>query len=324
MSPIGVGFFAGDADGLFHSQRLQLMGEVRTVAHGSVQRDSLHVTEGSERSRSQSLAEFLGDPEVSLVWIPADRNLLEASVILQAGKDVLLGVPSAVTSETWRQLITVASTTGRSLIVAALHRWDGQFQTVRSQIKMEELGAIVELRRISRQFVPGELCASQIAGDSTVEALPVEDRESRAFHVKWFEMLDELLLLVPSRPTLVWARRTTHGRMVWVTFADGCQACLELDRRSLAPLETGWIVEWTAAGYAAGRRFQAAGDYELVDVPVQVLPTNQDSFYNSVVATVRDGEPFPVTADSILQVLMLRDAIDDALRTGEVVDAGGI
>lgn len=319
MSPIGVGFPECDADGLFHFQRLQLMSEVRCISGPRNGHDALQVPGASQRGFSQSTTDILSDPETSLVWTPADPNLVSARAVLAAGKHVLLGVPSEVSSDVWRQFIAAVRGTARNLFVTALHRWDGQFQTVRAQVAAPDLGALVEVRRISRQFVPGELCGAQ-AGSSAVDSPLLHDRETRAFQMKWFEMLDELLLLVPSLATSVWARPTRSGRSVWVTFADGCRAWLELDRRSLAPLETGWILEGTTGGYAAGRRFRAAGDYELVDVPVEQLPTDQDAFYNSLVATIRDGEPFSVTCESILQVLVLRDAIETSIRKGQAVN----
>ena len=125
----------------------------------------------------------------------------------------------------------------------------------------------------------------------------------------WFEILDELLSLVDQPVDTVKTRAFGSGRGVWVRFMNGCQAHLELHRNSLAPLETGWVLEGSLGGFVNGRWYRAGADQELIDVPVEKIPTSQDAVYDCLEETLRSGRPFPITSESILNVLRLREAI---------------
>ncbi len=316
MNPIGVEFSALDPEGLFHHQRLELSPDFRCVKSSTCPQGIANPTAAASDVKSCGQPNRADEPEISMVWIGSGATPAQVRSALEAGKHVLCGIPIVGAFEEWRQLFQQQrDDNSPRVFLAALHRWDSRFRTVQSQINTESLGTVLSLQQISRQFVPGELNQRRDAAGDDRHRLELEAAESQKFEHKWFEFLDELLLLVPQQVGSVAARSTGTGRAAWVTFADGCQVHLELNRRSLAPLETGWIVEGTVAGLASGRRYRAEADSELVDVPIEVLPTDQKVFYHSLVGTIRDGAPFPVTAESILRVLELRAAIEASLRT---------
>jgi predicted dehydrogenase len=98
---------------------------------------------------------------VGELWAAADR--LDLVVIgspsgthaeltrsaLEAGLDVVVDKPFAVTAEEGRELIALAGRLGRTLTVFQNRRWDGDFRTVRRLVESGELG---EVRRFESRF----------------------------------------------------------------------------------------------------------------------------------------------------------------------------
>ena len=333
MHPIGVGFIDLNAEGRFHFERLHLRPEFRCVAGWNAASDLAAVSHGRLPENADSPLAVIDDPHVSLVWIGPAAPAALITAALTAGKHVLMGLPVGISSPDWRYW----THHGTRICVAALHRWDGAFQMAKSVVDADGLGDLIDVRRHSRQYVPVELEFRRAADGTLIEDLAARQNELRIVRLKWFEILDELLLLVSDPVSAVTARpigirrhaglETIHphsrvvrprlssepgmgdlsnharGIAVWVEFANGCQAGLELERRSLAPLETGWILNGTRAGFSQGQRFQPGADHELVDVPVEELPTDQNAFYDALVETIQHGANFPVTPDSMLRVL---------------------
>lgn len=304
MNPIGVGFIDLNSEGLFHLERLCLRDEFRCVAGWDAARDLAAVSHARLLNTSESPHDVIGHPEVSLVWIGPHAPASLITAALQADKQVLMGLPVGVSAHDWRDWTSA----GSRICVAALHRWDGRFQMAKSVVRGDGLGTLVDVRRCSRQYVP---------------AMNGRPKELNAAGLKWFEILDELLLLVPHPVTAITARPTWRNRggefstdpsglSVWVTFATGCQAWLELDRQSLAPVETGWVLDGTQAGFANGLRLEPGSDHELIDIPVEEQTTDQDAFYNALVETIRTGAEFPVTLESVQRVVELMETINAA------------
>lgn len=333
MNPIGVGFLDLDAEGLFHLERMLLRTDFRCVA-GWSERPERSTTHGFLQCTAQSPHEIIEDAEISLLWIgpQAPQSLVQAA--LDAGKHVLLGLPTATSSREWQSWTShSAGASTAKVFVAGLHRWDGQFQTVQQLVRQGELGQLIDVRRISRQYVPQELSLPPLgagpAARQTAGTLPIPQHELQYERTKWFEVLDELLLLVDEPVISVLAQSTgtrrnadsseRSGRCVSLEFASGCRAWLELNRQSLAPLETGWILDGQVAGFADGKRFRAGADYELIDVPVEESVTDQSAFYDSVAAAIQNGGDCPVSYDSIQQVLKLIEAIEASIQTAQAV-----
>ena len=318
MNPIGVGFLDLNAEGLFHLERMRLRPDFRCVA-GWNPDQRLPTAHGFLEHVAKSPQALIDDPRISMFWIGPRVDPSLIGLALAEGKHVLLGLPVNTPPDVWKSWAAPrASGSKANLFVAALHRWDGTFQTVQQLVRAGDLGQLLDVRRISRQYVPVELGLKTTASGSVVD--PNLD-PTRVQQIKWFEMLDELLQLVPDPVVSVLAQQTGSGCMVNVEFATGCRAWLELNRRSLAPLETGWVLDGTAAGFADGKRFRPGPDYELIDVPVEELPTDQAAFYNSVVTTIQEGDwkKSPVSSDSIQRVLELIELIRKSMRAGRTV-----
>lgn len=316
MSPIGVVFNQQDSEGLFHFQKFRALAGFRclNVEHRG--------SPFAERHRPDALQKLIDQPDVSLIWLGAAATPAEFHAVLQAGKHVLCGLPIQFGASEWRALDD-HSVRGSRVFVAACHRWDSRFATALAQVTSGELGTLLELHRISRQFVPGELSLQHDGGHSATLESSIPDQsaiaERRGHDMKWFELLDELLLLVSSPPVTVQTRARGANRAVWIEFESGARAHVELHRRSLAPLETDWVLEGTRAGYAGGKRYQSADDFELIDVPAKPVPTSQQEFYRALEAAIRSAEAFPISHESVAQVLALRTSIEHSHGTDQAV-----
>ncbi|MDQ1082238.1 MULTISPECIES: Gfo/Idh/MocA family oxidoreductase [Microbacterium] len=89
--------------------------------------------------------------ELDLVVIgsPSGTHASLAERALDAGLDVVVDKPFAVTADEGRALITQAERLGRTLTVFQNRRWDGDFQTLRALVDSGELG---EVRRFESRF----------------------------------------------------------------------------------------------------------------------------------------------------------------------------
>ena len=324
MNPIGVGFLDLNPEGLFHLERMRLREDFRCLA-GCREGNELTNAHGLLEQVARSPQELIDDPRIELLWIGPEAGPALVGSALNAGKHVLIGVPldgKSASEQYWKS--DEAGPAARAkLFVAALHRWDGQFQVVLQLVRRGDLGQLSDVRKISRQYVPFELGMSPTGkrppAIANLESMPAQQPDFRLQQTKWFEMLDELLQLVPEPVVSVFAHHTgrlptqvnqARGGWVSILFANGCQAWLELNRHSLAPLETGWVMEGTEAGFADGKRYQSGPDYELIDVPVEDQSTDQTAFYDALVATIRHGDDFPVTTKSVQTALTLLEAIN--------------
>ncbi|MDB5388130.1 MAG: Nucleoside-diphosphate-sugar epimerase [Planctomycetaceae bacterium] len=312
MDRIGVGFIGQGEEGRFHLERFRFRTDCRCEAVWFSTRD-LTIGNPARLAAKTVLSahEIPANTSISLVVIdvPLTDRLFShevAAECLRHGQHVLMGFQGFDRPENLVELAEIARLADRQLFVPALHRWESSFLGVQSVIASGCLGDLIQIRKISRQYVPEELSQpKQIVTDF-----------SQSLDRLWFEMLDELLEFWPQpvklisaadeyAPDLPATRQSRTGRSVELKFVGGCVVHLELNRRSLAPLETGWVLEGRSGGFADRKKYRATADFELVDVPVEFPPTDQNGFYNAVVATIRDGRPFPVTLNSVQRVLEL-------------------
>jgi len=128
------------------SLRVGLIGRgmAGTVFHAPL----IRAAEGLELVAIAGSAEAAGviaDPDVDLVVIatPNQTHYPLAEAALEAGKDVVVDKPLAVSVEEADALIALAAARGRRLSVFHNRRWDGDFLTVQEVIASERLGEVM-------------------------------------------------------------------------------------------------------------------------------------------------------------------------------------
>ncbi|BAS11580.1 uncharacterized oxidoreductase YdgJ [Arthrobacter sp. Hiyo4] len=97
-----------------------------------------------------------GDLDLVVLGTPPATHFPLAKAALEAGVDVVVDKPFAVSSAEGQELIALAERLGRVLTVFQNRRWDGDFLTVRKLLAGEALGRVTRFEssfeRWSRTF----------------------------------------------------------------------------------------------------------------------------------------------------------------------------
>lgn len=89
------------------------------------------------------------DLDLVVIGSPSGTHVSLATDALDAGLDVVVDKPFAVTADEGRALIAHVDRLGRTLTVFQNRRWDGDFQTLRALVDSGELG---DVRRFESRF----------------------------------------------------------------------------------------------------------------------------------------------------------------------------
>ena len=106
--------------------------------------------------------------DLVVIGSPSGTHATLADAALEAGLDVVVDKPFAVTADEGRALIAKAERLGRRLTVFQNRRWDGDFRTVRQLVDDGRLG---EVRRFESRF---EWWKPEPATSWKTEATPAE------------------------------------------------------------------------------------------------------------------------------------------------------
>jgi len=104
----------------------------------------------------RTLDELLADRSIDLVAVttPSGNHFESAKAALEAGKNVVVDKPTAVTSDEIAELIRIAA--GRGLLLAPFHnrRWDSDFRTIQKVLREQCLGRLVHFESYFDRWRP--------------------------------------------------------------------------------------------------------------------------------------------------------------------------
>jgi predicted dehydrogenase len=105
----------------------------------------------------RSLDELLADSSIDLVVVatPNSTHYQVARQALEAGKNVVVDKPAAVTSTEIAELMELAATLGVHLIPFHNRRWDSDFRTIQKVIREGLTGRVVSLESAFDRWRPG-------------------------------------------------------------------------------------------------------------------------------------------------------------------------
>ncbi len=95
-----------------------------------------------------------GDLDLVVLGTPPATHFPLAKAALEAGIDVVVDKPFAVSSAEGRELVALATERGRVLTVFQNRRWDGDFLTVRKLLAGEALGNVTRLESSFERWSP--------------------------------------------------------------------------------------------------------------------------------------------------------------------------
>ncbi len=109
-----------------------------------------------EVSICKSSQDVLEDPEIEMVVVctPNTLHFETTRAALEAGKHVVLEKPMTSTSEEAMELINIAKTQNKSLLVYHNRRWDGDFLFIEELLNKKTLGTINYYEAHFDRFVP--------------------------------------------------------------------------------------------------------------------------------------------------------------------------
>ena len=271
------------------------------------------------------------DHDLIIVATPNSSHAPLAEAAIDAGLNVVVDKPLAVTSAQGRSLVEHAVARGVLLTVFQNRRWDGDFRTVRNLLDDGELGAVIRFESRFERWRPAVR-----AGAWREQAAPEEG--GGLLYDLGSHLIDQANVLF-GQPRLVYAELEQHRQgaqvdddtFVALTYKGGVRAHLWMSAVAAAPgprfrvlglsgmyekhgldpqeeaLRQGISPDRSNWGTEPPDRWGTLSDGEI-SRPIETVPGAYPEFYAHVARALREGKPPPV------------DPID-AVRTLEVIEA---
>lgn len=325
-SQLRVGLIGGGRIGLHLIERFSAGGPFRVVA--ADQDFGVADAIASLGVRSLSLRQMAESKDIDVLWLTSlERETAEAVCSTIRGRSVIAEAPLSWSRlEAERFLGALAERESR-LLIHHLRRSDADFRQALTVARDPVLGAIRAAKFVSWGYgrAPrGAARRDQRSGHDEL-ASPGVTKVRLAVHA-----LDQLLLLVPSRPLRVSAVVGSDARSsdlvqsdsmsVQIVFESGCQAEIEIRLDSPTLFQSGWVLTAERGGFANGRQFTLTDDGEVFDAPVQ--PAGSDDVTEPIAwlaqqirSDIRDAADEARTLD----VAAILDGAQRSLVTGQPV-----
>ncbi|MBN3849475.1 Gfo/Idh/MocA family oxidoreductase [Paraburkholderia sp. Ac-20342] len=337
-APLQIGLIGyGFSGQFFHAPVIAHSGAARLAAIATSQRERAQA-DYPEAAIVAGLDALLALDAVECVVIatPNDTHFDLARRTLEYGKHVLVDKPVTLTAAESRTLAAIAKQ--RGLVFAPFHnrRWDGDFLTVRELVASGELGRIT---RYESHFDRLGLGARQAAARSggllyglgphlidqalalfgapeSVAAF-VQTRREQAGAPDFAH----LVLRYPSHDAVLHAsalatyapRFAIHGtRGSYLKHGfDAQEAQL---KAGLYPGQPGF-----GEGNGVGQLHVLRDDGQPADREVPNAAGNYADLYRALAAAVREGKPFPVSPQDVIDVMTLIDLAMQSAREGRTL-----
>lgn len=155
-APIRVGLLGyGLAGKVFHAPLIAAEPSLRLVAVSSSQNEAVRA-DWPDVSVSPDARALATHPAIDLVVVatPNHTHAELTRAALQAGKDVVVDKPFAVSLSEARELVDLAKRVKKTLTVFHNRRWDSDFLTVRKAIEANMIGRIVHFESHIDRYRP--------------------------------------------------------------------------------------------------------------------------------------------------------------------------
>lgn len=160
---IGFGYM-----GHFHLKKSQEIDGLQVIAAYDINQEKLADAQEAGLKPYDQLADFLADPQISLVFVCTPNNVHAELAIacLNAGKNVMCEKPVTMNSAELEQVIAAAEKNGKIFTVHQNRRWDIDYLMVKQVVESGEIGNITSLQ--SRVYGQRGVCfgwrADPVAG----------------------------------------------------------------------------------------------------------------------------------------------------------------
>jgi predicted dehydrogenase len=321
--PLRIGIIGMGRMGSHHADRILLREDCRLVSlcdTAAAAREQAAFTYDCPVCDEASL--LLADPQVEVVFIctPPESHAALAVAALEAGKHAVVETPLCLSVAEGRAMIAAATQAGRMLTVAQMRRWDDHFRTAQAAAASGRLGTVQDLKLISwqhaRDLVPDADALNHFAPHSFDQLLLLAGCAALDVYAVLADRAD-------SATSQARGSGVAQGFLAVIRFESGLIAHVEVNRSSLAPVFTGWIISGSKAGYSECCLY-TEDNGEIVQTSLPREPTDWEQFYTGLVRHLRHGERLHVTAEHALEVVRLIEATRRSAESGEVVRLAAI
>ncbi|HEY3597021.1 MAG TPA: oxidoreductase [Paraburkholderia sp.] len=338
-SPLKTGLMGyGFAGATFHAPVIEHCGRATVAAIATGQPDKAR----ADYPQAAIVPDLdallaLADLECVVIATPNDTHFDLAKRTLEAGKHVVVDKPVTLSAADARTLADLARSKG--LLFAPFHnrRWDGDFVTVRELLASGELGRVTHFESHFDRFRPTirerwredairgggllfdlgphliDQALALFGAPETVSATVKAHRDHASapdyVHVQLGYAEREVVLHASALTSLAPPRFAIHG-------TRGSYVKYELDtqedqlKAGLRPGDVGF-----GAGNAPGLLRVLEGENEVE----RELPTRDGAyaeFYRALAESIREGAPFPVSADDAIDVMAIVELANRSAREG--------
>jgi len=323
---VQLGLIGLDRAGQFHAERLSLRPEFEVVAGCEPMGEAPRRLPGpraADRPVYSRVDELLARADLDTVLIAGSTEhraewTLQA---LEAKKDVALDVPPCANACQMRELVAVARRTGRRLSILPTRRCGTEFRTALRIVVGDQLGPLDSARLISWGMAVPQATSGSVPGSR------IADCDVDPFTFFAYQYVDQALQLLRGRPRSVFGRilppSTSDPAAIAfalaIGFEPGIDALIDVNLKSGAVLQTGWMLAGARGGYSGGRIYLRDESGEICDAPVPQTDLPEIDVYGELVALARgksDGTDSARDAEIVMRVI---DAARESSRTGQTV-----
>lgn len=325
-SPLRVGLIGGGRVGLHLIEQFSAGGPFQVVA--ADQDFGVADAIASLGVRPMSLRQMAESEDVDVLWLTSlERETAEAVCSMIRGRSVIAEAPLSLSQHDFERFLAALAEREGRLLTHHPRRSDADFRQALTVARDPVLGAIRAAKFVSWGYgrVPrGAARRGQRSGHDEL-ASPGATKLRLAVHA-----LDQLVLLIPSRPLRVSAAVGSDARSpdlvqsdslsVRIVFESGCQAEIEIRLDSPTLFQSGWVLTAERGGFANGRQFTLTDDGEVFDAPVQ--PAGSDGVTDPVVwlaQQIRSGVRDAAEEARAFAVAAILDGAQRSLITGQPV-----
>ena len=236
----------------------------------------------------------------------------ELQLAMQRGLRILVEDGLAPSPVEARRLHEEVSAARLNIGVFQVGRSDQEFAAAQEAIMTQRLGRLMVLRYASCQFGLGQAAVRTEQSPDWKQTLA----QSGAI------VFEQLMLLTGQVPEGVeaWADEITAGFHARIETSGGATAWIDLQRRSLPGLQTGWVLEGTAGAYRAGRLYTLAEDGELLEETISPRAHPHDDAMCELRRLATDPEAARQSLARSLHRAALHEAIERSIAAGCRVD----
>jgi predicted dehydrogenase len=276
---------------------------------------------------------LLHDPEVDWIVIATttDRHRDWALKAIEAGKNLIIEKPIALTLQEAEQIVDAADRRNVSVTVYNSRRWDADFQFVRRMLADGSLGEVYRIESRYTDYDPG-----WGAWGAQGEANPWRLKRAYGGGIlgDWGpHLFDQILLLVDSPVSAVlgklyqkvWSREVEDHFWSELLFENGVSALVEASNNHRVA-QPRWCIVGTEGtlrirggspdSWSPALVRRSVGD--TLEETKQELPHVELSigYYQDFLRSLQRGDPLPVQPAQVLRVMRLIEAVRESDDSG--------